>query len=127
MRVPEGRRWRGDPGATVAMFETLALGDLSLLIKFGVQFGLWGGAVNHLGTASHHERYLRQVIEPRAAGLLRDDRDRPRLERRSTPRPPPPTTLNVRSSSSTRRSSGRARSSSATPRAMVGWRRCLRS
>ena len=52
---------RGDPGANVASFETLALGDLSLLIKFGVQFGLWGGAVQQLGTAVHHERYLRQT------------------------------------------------------------------
>jgi acyl-CoA oxidase len=48
----------GDPGANIAGFETVALGDLSLLIKFGVQFGLWGGAVQQLGTAVHHERYL---------------------------------------------------------------------
>jgi acyl-CoA oxidase len=52
---------QGDPGANVAGFETVALGDLSLLIKFGVQFGLWGGAVQQLGTAVHHERYLRQT------------------------------------------------------------------
>jgi acyl-CoA oxidase len=50
---------RGDPGANVASFETLALGDLSLLVKFGVQFGLWGGAVQQLGTRPHHERYLK--------------------------------------------------------------------
>lgn len=49
---------RDDPGANVASFETLAFGDLSLLVKFGVQFGLWGGAVLHLGTARHHERLL---------------------------------------------------------------------
>jgi acyl-CoA oxidase len=49
---------RGDFGANVAAFETLAFGDLSLLVKFGVQFGLWGGAVHQLGTRSHHERYL---------------------------------------------------------------------
>jgi acyl-CoA oxidase len=48
-----------DPGANVASFETLALGDLSLLVKFGVQFGLWGGAIQQLGTRTHHERYLR--------------------------------------------------------------------
>ena len=40
----------GDFGANVAAFETLAFGDLSLLVKFGVQFGLWGGAVQQLGT-----------------------------------------------------------------------------
>jgi acyl-CoA oxidase len=49
----------GDPGANVAAFETVALGDLSLLVKFGVQFGLWGGAVQQLGTRIHHERYLK--------------------------------------------------------------------
>jgi acyl-CoA oxidase len=59
-----------DPGATVAMFETLALGDISLLIKFGVQFGLWGGAVNHLGTAGHHERYLRRIMSLELPGCF---------------------------------------------------------
>src|SRR5205807_1951994 len=49
----------GDPGANVASFETLAFGDLSLLVKFGVQFGLWGGAIQQLGTRAHHERYLK--------------------------------------------------------------------
>ena len=42
-------------------FETLAMGDLSLLVKCGVQFGLFGGAILHLGTEAHHERYLRDV------------------------------------------------------------------
>src|SRR3954469_24197581 len=32
---------------------TLALGDLSLLVKCGVQFGLFGGAILHLGTEKH--------------------------------------------------------------------------
>ncbi|HEX4108176.1 MAG TPA: acyl-CoA dehydrogenase [Solirubrobacteraceae bacterium] len=59
--LPKEYGGENDPGAVVAMFETLALGDLSLLIKFGVQFGLWGGAVLHLGTREHHERYLRQI------------------------------------------------------------------
>jgi acyl-CoA oxidase len=49
---------KGDVGATVAAFETLAHGDLSMLIKYGVQFGLWGGAVHNLGTRVHHERFL---------------------------------------------------------------------
>jgi len=49
------------PGAMVTGFETLAMGDLSLLVKCGVQFGLFGGAILHLGTERHHERYLRDV------------------------------------------------------------------
>ncbi len=51
----------GDPGGNVAAFETIGHGDLSLLVKFGVQFGLWGGAVQHLGTKIHHERYLNAI------------------------------------------------------------------
>jgi acyl-CoA oxidase len=58
---PEEFGGRGDPGANVAAFETLALGDLSLVVKFGVQFGLWGGAVHQLGTRAHHERYLPRI------------------------------------------------------------------
>jgi acyl-CoA oxidase len=61
---------QNDPGATVAMFETLALGDISLLIKFGVQFGLWGGAVHHLGTTGHHERYLREITSLQLPGCF---------------------------------------------------------
>jgi acyl-CoA oxidase len=51
----------GDPGANVASFETLALGDLSLLVKVGVQFGLWGGTIQQLGTKVHHDRYLTDI------------------------------------------------------------------
>jgi acyl-CoA oxidase len=50
-----------DPGATVAVFETLAYGDLSILVKFGVQFGLFGGSVLHLGTERHHKTYLPRI------------------------------------------------------------------
>ena len=39
-----------------ALFEELAHGDLSLLVKVGVQYGLYGGAVWALGTARHHAR-----------------------------------------------------------------------
>ena len=59
-----------DPSGTVAVFETLALGDISLLIKFGVQFGLWGGAVHHLGTAVHHDRYLRRIMSLELPGCF---------------------------------------------------------
>ncbi len=52
----------GDLVAATATFEELAHGDLSLLIKAGVQFGLFGGAILHLGTQAHHDRYLADVI-----------------------------------------------------------------
>lgn len=44
----------GDPGAAVTGIEMLAQYDLSLMVKAGVQFGLFGGAVQNLGTARHH-------------------------------------------------------------------------
>jgi acyl-CoA oxidase len=49
---------RNDRGASLAIFETLAFGDLSVLVKFGVQFGLFGGSVLQLGTERHHRAYL---------------------------------------------------------------------
>src|SRR4051795_727501 len=52
----------GEVGAAVTGFETQAMGDLSLLVKTGVQFGLFGGAILHLGTQRHHERYLADVM-----------------------------------------------------------------
>ncbi|OAI42515.1 hypothetical protein AYO41_04185 [Verrucomicrobia bacterium SCGC AG-212-E04] len=51
----------GGEGATetfLAAFETLAFHDLSLVIKFGVQFGLFGGSLQQLGTEYHHRKYL---------------------------------------------------------------------
>ena len=45
----------------MAAFETIATHDISLTIKFTVQFGLWLGSVLLLGTRQHHERYLRQI------------------------------------------------------------------
>ncbi len=45
----------------LAAFETLAFHDLSLLIKLGVQFGLFGGSILQLGTESHHRHYLPAV------------------------------------------------------------------
>src|SRR4051794_18867631 len=52
---------QGSPGRSVTAFETLAMGDLSLLVKCGVQFGLFGGAILHLGTERHHRAYLQDV------------------------------------------------------------------
>ena len=58
---PEDYGGRDDLGASIAAFETLAYGDLSVLIKFGVQFGLWGGSVLQLGTERHHRAYLEGI------------------------------------------------------------------
>jgi acyl-CoA oxidase len=61
---------QGQVGGAVAGFETLAFGDLSLLVKCGVQFGLFGGAVLHLGTRKHHERHLSDISSLRLPGCF---------------------------------------------------------
>jgi acyl-CoA oxidase len=58
---PEEFGGRGDLGGYISGFETLAFGDLSLLVKAGVQWGLFGGAVQHLGTRRHHEAHLADI------------------------------------------------------------------
>ena len=60
----------GDIGASLAAFETLALGDLSVLVKVGVQFGLFGGAVAQLGTQRHHDAYLADIVSGKLLGCF---------------------------------------------------------
>ncbi|MCX5401729.1 acyl-CoA dehydrogenase [Streptomyces sp. NBC_00102] len=60
----------GDLGASIAAFETLAFGDLSVLVKVGVQFGLFGGAILQLGTARHHDAHLRDLVTGRLMGCF---------------------------------------------------------
>ncbi|MYX74721.1 acyl-CoA dehydrogenase [Streptomyces sp. SID3915] len=60
----------GDIGASIAAFETLAFGDLSVLVKVGVQFGLFGGAILQLGTERHHDAYLPDLITGRLMGCF---------------------------------------------------------
>ncbi|NUS45515.1 MAG: acyl-CoA oxidase [Mycobacteriaceae bacterium] len=45
----------GDPGGAVVGMEMLAYADLSLWVKAGVQWGLFGGAVENLGTERHRD------------------------------------------------------------------------
>src|SRR6201996_2633600 len=52
-----------DPAGSVVAHEMLGFGDLSLMVKAGVQWGLFGGAVQLLGTERHHEKYLRDIID----------------------------------------------------------------
>ena len=50
-----------DLGRFIAAFETLGFGDLSLVVKFGVQFGLFGGSILMLGNEAQRRRYLAAV------------------------------------------------------------------
>src|ERR671913_383381 len=68
--LPGGVRRGGDIGASIAAFETLAFGDLSVLVKVGVQFGLFGGAILQLGTKSHHDAHLADLVSGRTMGCF---------------------------------------------------------
>lgn len=56
--LPPSLGGTGDLGASVTGLEMIGHGDLSVFVKAGVQFGLFGGAITNLGTERHHERYL---------------------------------------------------------------------
>ncbi|ODU00762.1 MAG: acyl-CoA oxidase [Pseudonocardia sp. SCN 72-86] len=60
----------GDIGGTVVSFQALGYGDLSLLVKAGVQWGLFGGAVQVLGTSRHHDEYLRAIMDGELLGCF---------------------------------------------------------
>lgn len=70
LSVPEAQGGQGNPRAFVAAFETLAYHDLSLTIKFGVQFGLFQGSVQLLGTAWHHETFLPAISRGEMLGMF---------------------------------------------------------
>ena len=50
--------------------ECLALVDLSLMIKSGVQYSLWGGAVMNLGTEQHRRKYFDDIGSFRLPGCF---------------------------------------------------------
>jgi acyl-CoA oxidase len=57
----------GDIGATLSAIETVGGADLSLMVKAGVQWGLWGGAVENLGT-DRHIPLIKDIMELRVPG-----------------------------------------------------------
>lgn len=59
---PESLGGEDDHGGNIAGFEELVLADPSLQIKSGVQYGLFGAAVLHLGTERHHETLLPPIM-----------------------------------------------------------------
>jgi acyl-CoA oxidase len=61
LSYPKANGGEDDMGKYAAVFEMLGYHDLSLAIKFGVQFGLFGGSVLGLGTKKHHDTYLEQT------------------------------------------------------------------
>ena len=61
MAYPKQYGGGGNIADYFAIMETLSYHDLSLVIKFGVQFGLWGMSIQSLGTEKHYKKYLADV------------------------------------------------------------------
>jgi len=58
LAYPEAYGGTGDMEGYSYIFENMMYVDGSLTIKFGVQFGLFGGSIQKLGTKKHHDKYL---------------------------------------------------------------------
>ncbi|MGO3886053.1 MAG: acyl-CoA dehydrogenase family protein [Mycetocola sp.] len=59
-----------DHGGNIAAFEELVLADPSVQIKSGVQWGLFGAAILHLGTEYHHTTFLPDAMSLRVPGAF---------------------------------------------------------
>lgn len=70
--MPYPKKYGGqeDIGGFLAATDTLAGFDGSLLIKFGVHAGLFGGSIFNLGTEEHHRKYLPQVFSLKLPGCF---------------------------------------------------------
>ena len=68
--VPSSSGDHGSPLEALTAFEMLAHGDLSVTVKSGVQFGLFGGAITNLGNAWHHDTFLPGVTSLQLLGCF---------------------------------------------------------
>lgn len=59
-----------DHGGNIAGFEELVTADPSLQIKAGVQWGLFGSAVAHLGTKEHQDKWLPGIMSLEIPGAF---------------------------------------------------------
>ncbi|GLU88867.1 acyl-CoA dehydrogenase [Agromyces sp. NBRC 114283] len=67
---PKALGGEDDHGGNIAAFEELVIADPSLQIKSGVQWGLFGAAVLHLGTKPHHEKFLPAIMSLEVPGAF---------------------------------------------------------
>ena len=67
---PKSLGGEDDHGGNIAGFEELVTADPSLQIKSGVQWGLFGAAVLHLGTQYHHEKFLPAIMSLEVPGAF---------------------------------------------------------
>jgi len=67
---PEAYGGVNDMESYAFIFENLMYVDGSLAIKFGVQFGLFGGSIQKLGTTYHHDKYLTDAGNAKLLGCF---------------------------------------------------------
>lgn len=67
---PEEFGGQSNHGGNIAAFEELTTADPSLQIKAGVQWGLFGSAVHHLGTERNHREFLPGIISLEVPGCF---------------------------------------------------------
>lgn len=67
---PERLGGRGQAGANLVGFEELVAADPSLQIKAGVQWGLFGAAILHLGTEEQQDRLLPGAMDLSVPGAF---------------------------------------------------------
>ncbi|SHF53784.1 Acyl-coenzyme A oxidase [Arenibacter palladensis] len=70
MAYPDAYGGTGNMSLYATIFENLMYVDGSLTVKFGVQFGLFGGSIQKLGTKKHHDRYLTAVGKAELLGCF---------------------------------------------------------
>ncbi len=70
LAYPEDYGGKGDMEGYAHIFENMMYVDGSLSIKFGVQFGLFGGSIEKLGTKKHHDNYLTETGKANLLGCF---------------------------------------------------------
>ncbi|MFT6993523.1 MAG: acyl-CoA oxidase [Maribacter sp.] len=70
MAYPKAYGGTGDMEGYATIFENMMYINGSLTIKFGVQFGLFGGSIQKLGTKKHHDTYLGQTGKAELLGCF---------------------------------------------------------
>jgi acyl-CoA oxidase len=68
--LPRSLGGEENPAKFIAAAETLAFHDFSLVIKLGVQYGLFGGSIQLLGTEYHHKKYLPDCASAKLMGCF---------------------------------------------------------
>ncbi|MGG5172555.1 acyl-CoA dehydrogenase [Pseudarthrobacter sp. J1738] len=67
---PKSLGGENENGGNIAGFEELVTSDPSLQIKAGVQWGLFGSAVMHLGSEEHHKAWLPGIMSLETPGCF---------------------------------------------------------